>query len=397
MQWYERHNNHISRQQRMNDLTPPFARAMAIIAAASMTQDNGFHMNPKNLRILLCCENKYRDSIHKHMQQITSSMKFQTSWNCETPYNLRYAYPWWIFSQLRAISTPVQDSRPEVLDRPGTQLGQGPSWVCIPSKTLSYINDTSLEVKRTDFSSSLLGPTILIRCSPSASVKPCLEHLNCWKTSSMGTCSCIYQLQFSIATNERAISLAKVIATEVMTFNGIGRLPTQRIQNGLSDVPPKTTMSPWNLCKHNSIGLVRTHNQTKSLIGKTEHFCLIDHLPHNFSSSLRQMRRRFHCKRTVQEYFYPTSQADSRPDRPQTESNNFRTGAEEIFTQRKRLPHNFILSTLYELSTHRFKTQQFKLHFKYLRKLTDTGIFVLGTARVTSYQQIDIMSRRNNY
>jgi len=47
----------------MYDLTPPFARAMAIIAAASMTQDNGFHMNPKNLRILLCCRNKYRNSV----------------------------------------------------------------------------------------------------------------------------------------------------------------------------------------------------------------------------------------------------------------------------------------------------------------------------------------------
>jgi hypothetical protein len=34
-------------------LTFPFAKAMAIIAAASMTQERGFHINPRNLRILL--------------------------------------------------------------------------------------------------------------------------------------------------------------------------------------------------------------------------------------------------------------------------------------------------------------------------------------------------------
>ncbi|BAS85830.1 Os03g0689350, partial [Oryza sativa Japonica Group] len=34
-------------------LTPPLANAMAMIAAASMTHDSGFHMNPKNLRNLL--------------------------------------------------------------------------------------------------------------------------------------------------------------------------------------------------------------------------------------------------------------------------------------------------------------------------------------------------------
>lgn len=31
------------------------ARAIAIIAAASMTHDNGFHINPKNFKILLSC------------------------------------------------------------------------------------------------------------------------------------------------------------------------------------------------------------------------------------------------------------------------------------------------------------------------------------------------------
>jgi len=34
-------------------LPPPLAKAMAIMAAASMTHDNGFHMKPKNLRNLL--------------------------------------------------------------------------------------------------------------------------------------------------------------------------------------------------------------------------------------------------------------------------------------------------------------------------------------------------------
>lgn len=33
--------------------TPPLASAIAIIAAASITHDRGFHMNPKNFKILL--------------------------------------------------------------------------------------------------------------------------------------------------------------------------------------------------------------------------------------------------------------------------------------------------------------------------------------------------------
>jgi hypothetical protein len=33
--------------------TPPLASAIAIIAAASITHDRGFHMNPKNFRNLL--------------------------------------------------------------------------------------------------------------------------------------------------------------------------------------------------------------------------------------------------------------------------------------------------------------------------------------------------------
>ena len=34
------------------ELTPPLAKAMAMIAAASMTQERGFHINPKNFKIL---------------------------------------------------------------------------------------------------------------------------------------------------------------------------------------------------------------------------------------------------------------------------------------------------------------------------------------------------------
>jgi hypothetical protein len=34
------------------------ARAMAIIAAASITQESGFHMNPRNLTNLLSCQHQ---------------------------------------------------------------------------------------------------------------------------------------------------------------------------------------------------------------------------------------------------------------------------------------------------------------------------------------------------
>lgn len=33
-------------------VTPPLAKAMAMMAANSITQDRGFHINPKNLRSL---------------------------------------------------------------------------------------------------------------------------------------------------------------------------------------------------------------------------------------------------------------------------------------------------------------------------------------------------------
>jgi len=37
-------------------LTPPLASAIAIIAAASITQERGFHMNPKNFKNFISCK-----------------------------------------------------------------------------------------------------------------------------------------------------------------------------------------------------------------------------------------------------------------------------------------------------------------------------------------------------
>jgi len=44
-------------------LPSPLAKAMAINAAASMTHDNGFHINPRNLRILLSCSSNTKPQI----------------------------------------------------------------------------------------------------------------------------------------------------------------------------------------------------------------------------------------------------------------------------------------------------------------------------------------------
>jgi len=41
------------KSQKLSSLTPPFASAIAIIAAASITHDRGFHINPKNFKNLL--------------------------------------------------------------------------------------------------------------------------------------------------------------------------------------------------------------------------------------------------------------------------------------------------------------------------------------------------------
>ena len=43
------------RERERERVTPPLAKAMAIMAAHSMTHDRGFHMKPKNLRNLLSC------------------------------------------------------------------------------------------------------------------------------------------------------------------------------------------------------------------------------------------------------------------------------------------------------------------------------------------------------
>ena len=49
---------------------------MAMIAAASMTQESGFHMNPKNLRILLSCDHqntKFKQSLHVRSWQFDTT------------------------------------------------------------------------------------------------------------------------------------------------------------------------------------------------------------------------------------------------------------------------------------------------------------------------------------
>ena len=104
-------------------LPSPLAKAMAMIAAASITHESGFHMNPRNLRILLSC----------------LSFKWEDQ-TCE-------------FSETR------------------TNILQ---------------NQSSLSQTQTFFSSSLLGPNSWILSSPSCVVNPSLVHFSCWKTSSIG-------------------------------------------------------------------------------------------------------------------------------------------------------------------------------------------------------------------
>jgi hypothetical protein len=54
-------------------LTPPLARAMAMIAAASMTQDSGFHMNPKNFKNLLSCTHTHKKTNKHEKKNFASS------------------------------------------------------------------------------------------------------------------------------------------------------------------------------------------------------------------------------------------------------------------------------------------------------------------------------------
>jgi len=42
----------------VRQLTPPLAKAIAMIAAASITHERGFHINPKNFKNLLSCKSK---------------------------------------------------------------------------------------------------------------------------------------------------------------------------------------------------------------------------------------------------------------------------------------------------------------------------------------------------
>jgi hypothetical protein len=52
----------------------PFANAIAMIAAASITHDRGFHMNPKNLRNLLSCSLKCLSLVHKSAYNMKYSL-----------------------------------------------------------------------------------------------------------------------------------------------------------------------------------------------------------------------------------------------------------------------------------------------------------------------------------
>jgi len=46
-------NSVLFRRVYAEGFTPPFANAMAMMAAASMTHERGFHIKPKNLSSLL--------------------------------------------------------------------------------------------------------------------------------------------------------------------------------------------------------------------------------------------------------------------------------------------------------------------------------------------------------
>jgi len=56
--------------------TPPLAKAMAMIAAASMTHEGGFHINPKNFRTLLSCKNN-KSSAEKLKLQLGTSFQLK--------------------------------------------------------------------------------------------------------------------------------------------------------------------------------------------------------------------------------------------------------------------------------------------------------------------------------
>jgi hypothetical protein len=53
---------------------PPWARAIAMIAAASMTHESGFHMKPRNLRILLSCKAFIDEPSRDYQSQVVEDM-----------------------------------------------------------------------------------------------------------------------------------------------------------------------------------------------------------------------------------------------------------------------------------------------------------------------------------
>lgn len=101
---------------------------MAITAAISITHESGFHMNPKNLSSLLSC----------HISLLVEQNKKKNQ------------------------SLIIYAKKGEIF---------------------------SIAPAYTFFSSSLLGPKIFRRCSPSADVSPFSSHFNCANTSFTGMLS----------------------------------------------------------------------------------------------------------------------------------------------------------------------------------------------------------------
>jgi len=125
---------------------------MAMTAAISMTQDSGFHMNPRNLRILLSC------TTHKTTKK---------------------------FKHHGLHILPLNEKDTQARSRKNGLHIHGPS----PVQTKTCLCRFDLAAV-TFFSSSLLGPKISRRCAPSLEDSPSRVHFSCSNTSSMGMFSC---------------------------------------------------------------------------------------------------------------------------------------------------------------------------------------------------------------
>lgn len=60
--------------------TPPLAKAIAMIAAASITHERGFHINPKNFKNLLSCKSHNRSNKAKqNTKKVKTKRQFYQS------------------------------------------------------------------------------------------------------------------------------------------------------------------------------------------------------------------------------------------------------------------------------------------------------------------------------